>query len=154
MIDIKKSHRLSHFHLVLALILVFFLIGLFLRFFDMIQASVEEVSVEMNLLNMKQMLHFQNLLTKSNDPNCNILDKPDLFQQSADSSESKTIPGTWQYDLGTHQIIYNVLSKGYFRSKIGQKIVINLYCNKGTVIIKESSFQWCHDKQIWGCHAW
>lgn len=158
MTNIRKSYRLSRFHLVLALIVILLLMGLLLRFFDMIQASIEEVSVEINLLNMQQMMHIQNILTKSKDPHCNILDKPDLFQQidpsAAGSSKTKAIPGTWQYEPEKHQITYNVISKSYFRSEISQKIVIDLYCNKGIIVFKEKSFQWCHDKKIWGCRAW
>lgn len=158
MIDIKKSYSLSRFHLILSLIIILFLMGLLLRFFDMVQASIEEMSVEINFLNMQQMMHYQNYLTKSKDNHCTILDKPDFFQQispsGSGSSESKTTPGAWQYDPAKHQITYNVQSKNYFRSEIGQKIVINLYCKEGSVVFKENSFQWCHDKKLWGCRSW
>jgi hypothetical protein len=157
MIDIKKSYRLSRVHLVISLIVVLILMGFMLRFFDMIQASIEQVSVDINLLNMQQMIHFQDLLTHSKNSQCKILDNPDLFQQispSSDSSESKSTPGTWQYDSQKHQITYNVRSTSYFRSKTNQKIVVDLYCKEGVVVFKEQSYHWCHDKKVWGCSAW
>lgn len=158
MIDLKKSYRFSRFHFILLLIIVLLLMGVLLRFFDMIQASLEEVTVESNLLNMRQMLHIQNLLTKSKDPQCKFLDEPDLFQQinpaTTNSAESNTTPGTWVYDPKEHKITYNVRSKNYFRSEIAQKVVVSLYCKEGVVVFKEKSFQWCQDKKMWGCSAW
>lgn len=156
--EMRKSYRLSRYHCGIVLILILILIGLFLRFFELIQASIEEVSMEVNLLNMQQMLHYQNLLSKSKDPQCTFLDKPDLFQQFSadvpDSSVDKATPGSWHYDSIKHQLIYHVRSKHYFRSEFKQKIIIVLYCNHGVISFKQSSFKWCRDKTILGCRSW
>lgn len=154
--EMRKSYRLSRYHCGIVLILI--LIGVFLRFFELIQASIEEVSVEINLLNMQQMLHYQNLLSESKDQQCTFLDKPDLFQQLSagipDSSTDKAVPGSWYYDAKKHQLIYHVRSKNYFRSEFTQEIIIVLYCNHGVISFKQSSFKWCRDKKIWGCSSW
>lgn len=156
MTNMKKSYHLSRGPIIVLLLLVVLLIGLFVRFLDLMQASIEEVSVQSTLLNMQQLMHFQSSLTKNQE--CTFLNKRDLFQQfnvsSADSSSVKNTPGSWAYDFKKHQLIYNVRSSGYFKSKHPQQMVIDLYCNQGNVIFKVDSFQWCHDKKIWGCTVW
>ncbi|WP_129556793.1 hypothetical protein [Legionella sainthelensi] len=154
----KKSYRLSRGPIIVLLLLVVLLIGLFIRFLDLIQASIEEVSVQSSLLNMQQLMHFQGSFSETKNPECTFLNKSDLFQQfnvsSSDSSSVKNTPGSWVYDSKKHQLIYIVRSRSYFKSKHPQQMVIDLYCNQGNVIFKVDSFQWCHEKKIWGCTAW
>ncbi|WP_133134262.1 hypothetical protein [Legionella santicrucis] len=154
----KKSYRLSSVHIVVLFILVVLLIGIFIRFLDLMQASIEEVSVQSTLFNMQQFARFQSSFSETKNPECTFLNKPDLFRQfnvrSADSSSAKNVPGSWIYDSKKHQLIYNVRSRNYFKSKYSQQMVIDLYCNQGNAIFKVDSFQWCHDKKIWGCTVW
>lgn len=155
--DFKKSYHASRLHLVISIILVLLLMGFLLRFFDMIQASLEEASVDINLLSLQQWIHFQDLLTRSKNSQCKFLDNPILFKNIGyqnKSAESESIPGTWHYNAKNHKITYNVRSKSYLRSEIEQKIIIDLYCKEGKVVFKERSFRWCRDKKIWGCSEW
>lgn len=158
MININKSYRLSRFNLAVVLCIIAILTGVFLRYFDIIQASIEEVSVEINLLNMKQMIHAQNFISEKKDTQCKLLDDPNLFPtidlSGKEAGKQQMVPGTWQYDAQKHQITYSVRSKHFFRSELGQKIVIDLYCKDGRVLFVQNKFQWCRDKKIWGCIAW
>jgi hypothetical protein len=121
-----------------------FLIGALLRFFEMIQASLEEMSVEINVMSLQQMIRSHNAETQAGDLQCTYLNKPDAFT-FANSKNG------WQYDAAKHQLIYSVRSKRYFSSENVQKIVLELYCNKGAVFFKKTPFQWCHEKRLWGC---
>lgn len=158
MINIKKSYRLSRFNLAIVLCIIAILTAVFLRYVNVIQASIEEVSVEINLLNMKQMIHAQNYISEKKDTQCQYLDDPNLFPTTdlngKEKGKQQIVPGTWQYDSKKHQLTYSTRSKQYFRSDLGQKIVVDLYCKEGKVIFIPNKFQWCRDKKIWGCMAW
>ncbi len=158
MIDFSKPYHLTGFRLVVVIIIAALLIGLFLRFAGVIQASMEEISIELNLMSMQQMVRDQNLMSKDQDQQCKYLDNPDLFlfvsNPMAESTPDKQTPGSWAYDNKSHQLTYFVRSTDYFRSKFGHKIVLDLYCKQGVVVFKKSPFQWCHDKRIWGCGDW
>jgi hypothetical protein len=156
-IDLKKSYRLSRFGLALVICIMAVLVGVILRYFEEIQASVEQVAVDLSLLNMKQMVDTQNLITKTGGTECAVLDKQDVFfkgEQRAADVGTEVQPGDWQYDAQQHQLTYFVRSTHYFKSKFGQKIIIDLSCKEGRIFFKASSFQWCRDKAFWGCKDW
>lgn len=157
MIDIKKSYQLTRFKLAIVLIILALLTGFFLRFFDLIQASIEQMALEINLMNMQQMIREQNLMTRDQDKSCAFLNNPNLFESAyADPEQSphQQKPGEWHYDAKTHQLAYLVRSKRYFRSKNDHQLIIELYCNKGVVQVRKQPFVWCQDKRLWGCSQW
>lgn len=155
MMDLHKSYQLTRFRLAVVIIIVAVLIGALLRFFETIQASIEQVSVNMNLISAQQLIRDQNLMTQNTDKTCSYLGHPDLFIFSGSNDTSKEeIPGSWSYDPKKHQLTYYVRSTAYFRSNIGQKIRLDLYCDKGVVLMKRSTYQWCNDKRIFGCGEW
>ena len=155
---LRRSYQLSRFHLAIVICLLAILVAVFLRYASMVEASLEQVSVQINLLNLQQMTRFQNMLTQQSDPHCSYLNKPDLFTSigiaGMEVSPVDNRSGAWQYDPRGHRLTYFVRSKRYFKSDNGQKIDIDLYCKQGLVFFKVSRFQWCQDKRIWGCAAW
>jgi hypothetical protein len=158
MSTLSKSSQLSRLRVVIVLIVVFLLITLLLRFYQMTEASLEEVAVNLNIISMQQMMHDQSLLTATKDPKCSYLEKPDLLQTlspiTADQPSAESTSGHWYYDVHKNQLTYKVKSTLYFRSDLGKKVVIELYCNKGIVRFKVNRFQWCHNKTISGCSQW
>lgn len=156
--DLHKSYQLTRFRGAIVMIILAILVGIFLRFTDIIQASMEEVSVEINLISMQQMIRDHNYLEKGKDMQCKLLDDPELFlfasNPMSESKPDQQRSGSWEYDSKKHQLTYAVRSTVFFRSKFGQKIVLDLYCNKGVVLVKKNPFQWCHNKGILGCKNW
>jgi hypothetical protein len=135
------------------------LVGVFLRFFSIIQASIEQVSVDVSFLNFQQMIRYQNMVSGSKDKNCKILENPSLFKgmgiDGLDTlGDARATSGGWSYDSKNHSLSYTVHSNSYFRSKIDHKIVIGLYCKNGVVGFNVSDYQWCRDKRFWGCQSW
>ena len=73
-----KSYRLSRFHLSVVLCEILLLVGILLRYFDMIQATMEKTTVETNLNDIMRMMHAQNLLSIATDRNCSFLNNPNF----------------------------------------------------------------------------
>ena len=158
MINIRKSYQLAQFHLAVIICVLGIFVGLFLRFFVILEATAERLSFQNSLASINVMMNVQTILMKGNGAQCPFLDRPNLFEQvnttDLDYSKSKQVSGTWQYDAFKHQLSYYVRSTQFFSSKLSNKIVIDLLCNNGRVFFKVSHFMWCSDMRLFGCAAW
>lgn len=155
MINERNRYHLSKFHKILVLIICCILITVLMRFFDIFEASMEELSVEISIMNTRQMIYYQNILSKSSSDGCAFLNDPNFLGSSSSlEGDMEANNSAWKYDNKKHLLIYNVRSKRYFRSQLKQKIVLALYCKKGIIQMKASKFQWCQNKAIWGCKSW
>lgn len=158
MINIMKSYRLSRFHLSVVLCVILLLVGILLRYFDMIQATMEKTTVETNLNDIMRMMHAQNLLSIATDRNCSFLNDPNLFPQASrnvsDETGNQGSNRGWEYNEKNHALTYFVRTRTFFSSRVAQKIIIHLYCKKGRVVFKVSPYKWCHKMSLWGCAVW
>lgn len=155
---LRRSFSLTRFHLAVLVCILLILLGVLISFFDVIEASMEEAALEINLGTMKRMMQIHNLVSQEHDSHCSFLDNPDLFPQvnalAQEASQEQQKDGQWQYDAKNHQLTYFVRTRNFFRSKFERKVVINLYCTKGMVVFHISPFNWCREKTLWGCAAW
>ena len=140
MINIMKSYRLSRFHLSVVLCVILLLVGILLRYFDMIQATMEKTTVETNLNDIMRMMHAQNLLSIATDRNCSFLNDPNLFPQASrnvsDETGNQGSNRGWEYNEKNHALTYFVRTRTFFSSRVSQKIIIHLYCKKQKEPIK------------------
>ncbi|KTD50714.1 hypothetical protein [Legionella quateirensis] len=155
MINLGRSYEFTRMHLAIVLCLIAVLVGTLLRYFEVLEATVERTTVSMNLNTIMQLAHSQSILLKQTDPDCSYLNNSDyIFQASGFASPEDQESGYWQYNPVLHQLTYKVRGKRYFWSNIDQKIVVDLYCDKGIVEFTVSSYRWCQDMRLWGCHEW
>ncbi|MBL7480975.1 hypothetical protein [Legionella bononiensis] len=155
MINLGRSYQLSRVHLAIVLCLIAILAGTLLSYFELLEATVEKTTVSMNLNMITNLVHSKSILLKQTNPDCSYLNEPDfILQASGFASPELQESGYWQYNPVLHQLTYKVRGKRYFWSKNDHQIVVDLYCNKGIVEFTVSSYRWCQDMRLWGCHEW
>lgn len=158
---IRKSLWMSRYRFMVMVCLAGLLSWIFLGYFSMMEGNIENLAYHNNLEVMTRMFYVQQVFAKQQKEPCQALDKPDLFSQTIGQfgitlATKEIVPAAkkWDYNAKTHQLVYYVGTKRYFRSPQGQKITITLYCRQGDISYKESPHAWCKKINFWRCGQW
>lgn len=159
---LNKSYRLKRYHMVIVIILVFFLVSIMLRYIAMLRASIEKMAFHNNLGLIERMILIHQAFAQNTSTHCQEFKDFNYIQQIAGGGlrlqkidiNTQSLAPFWTYDPERHVLTYHILSQQYFQSSIGNKITIKFNCASAKTTLDVSPHRWCKDMGLWKCNAW
>lgn len=158
-----NAFRLRRYQVSILIILTAGTIWWLYLYADAIKAQVEKFSFHISLISIHKTLYIQEIFRHDkNEKNCNYLNSKKIFLDIISGNNAMGLPNTplpftfknWKYFPKEHRLIYYVDHTRYFRSKNGDKILLNFICHNSKIVVDISPYQWCKDMRLWGCAKW
>lgn len=154
------SKRNQMIRLLVYFLLLTLIVLLAMRYL-MLRASLEQLTVELNLRNVRVMLPVHSRLQgeKGNAKPLNsvfpFLTELGLEPLVVIGAETTLAPGEWGYDKKAKRLVYRIQHPNYFRSMLGLPLIVGDFFLIGDDLqLKVYTYQWCRNKGIWGCDEW